>query len=287
MLGGPSARSLPYRSRPERHHDLLEMDKSTLIGIGVGLLLIYGSIFMGQGWQLFFDIPSIVIVLGGTTTALLVTHSFAELGRIPGVFKNFLSFSPPDTLQLVNAFIDYARIARREGLLALDRRLDDSTDPFTRFGLEMAVDGIDETEIDGLLQLRLGEEARENQLLARFFTNAGTYAPAFGMIGTLIGLIQMMQSLSDPAQIGAGMAVALVTTFYGALFANLFFLPMATKAKAQAATTLKVRQLARAGVLAIVRGESPTILEKRLQSFLEDGKESATSEEETPLKRAA
>jgi chemotaxis protein MotA len=101
----------------------------------------------------------------------------------------------------------------------------------------MAVDGIDENEIDDLLKLRMSAEAKERSFMSRFFTTAGTYAPAFGMVGTLIGLIQMLQNLTDPSQIGKGMAVALITTFYGALLANLIFLPFAAKMKAQTAQT--------------------------------------------------
>src|SRR5690606_2584805 len=120
-------------------------------------------------------------------------------------------------------------------------------DAFVRFGLEMAVDGIEESEIDELLRMRIAEEGKLRQLLSKFFINAGTYAPAFGMLGTLIGLIQMMQNLSDPSQIGAGMAIALVTTFYGALLANLVFLPMGVKVKSQGAEELKARQMVRTG----------------------------------------
>ncbi len=251
------------------------------------MVLIYGSIFMGSGWSTFFDIVSIIVVVGGTVAALLVTHSFAELKQVgPGV-KEFFTYSPPVLHDYMNMFTEYSRIARREGLLALDRRLSENPDEFIRFGLEMAVDGIEESEIDELLRMRINEEAKQRQGLSKLFVNAGTYAPAFGMLGTLIGLIQMMQNLSDPSQIGAGMAVALVTTFYGALLANLIFLPMSTKMKGQAAHVMKARQMVRAGVLAIVRGESPSMIEKRLQSFLDGPQTGEPAAEPTPLSRAA
>ena len=157
-----------------------------------------------------------------------------------------------------------------------------------QFGLEMAVDGLEETEIEGLLKDRMAAEASERQLAQRFFTSAGTYAPAFGMIGTLIGLIQMLQNLTDPSQIGSGMAVALITTFYGALFANLIFLPVSAKMRSQANEVLKARSVVRTGVMSIVRGESPSMVEKRLSLFVTDGGEAeAGADGPKPLSKAA
>ncbi len=152
----------------------------------------------------------------------------------------------------------------------LDRRLDEVQDEFMRFGLEMAVDGIEVEAIDRLMMQRLKEDVKQRLLVAKFFASAGACAPAFGMLGTLIGLIQMMQNLTDPSQIGAGMAVALITTFYGALFANLFFLPMADKMKAQVGVVLKAQEMIRTGVLSIVQGDGPSMIEKRLRLYLGD-----------------
>lgn len=250
-------------------------------------MLIYGAIFMDSGWAMFFDLLSLIIVLGGTAAALLVAHSFDELQQIPRGLKEFFAFRPPELYEYLHTFSEYSRIARREGLLALDRRLHENPDEFIRFGLEMAVDGIEEVEIDELLRMRINEEAKQRMLLSRFFVNAGSYAPAFGMLGTLIGLIQMMQNMTDPSQIGAGMAVALVTTFYGAILANLIFLPISGKMKAQAAHVLKARQMIRTGVLAIVRGESPSMIEKRLQSYLDDDAKEQRAAAPPPLARAA
>ncbi len=263
------------------------MEKSTLIGLGSGMALIYGAIFMGQGWQMFFDPQSAILVLGGTGAALLVNFTFDELKTIPGGVKDFLGFQPPELDGFLETFIEFSRVARREGLLALDRQLDDDADEFVRFGLEMAVDGIEEAEIDDLMKLRMVEESKKRGLLAKFFGNSALYAPAFGMIGTLIGLIQMMQNLDDPSQIGKGMAVALITTFYGALLANLVFLPVTAKIKMQTTEVLKARQMVRTGVLAIVRGENPSMVEKRLQTYLGDDVASAASPEPVPLSRVA
>ena len=263
------------------------MDKSTLLGIGSGFALIYGAIFMGEGWAMFFDPVSLVLVLGGTAAALLVNFSFGDLKQIPGGMKDFLSFKTPELGGYVELFSEFSRVARREGLLALDRRLNEDTDDFVKFGLEMAVDGIEEAEIDSMMKMRMGEELKKRSMLTKFLNNCGIYAPAFGMVGTLIGLIQMMQNLDDPSKIGAGMAVALITTFYGALFANLIFLPAAGKTKTQTDQILKARQMVRTGVLAIIRGESPSMIEKRLQSYLDDKVTSGDETAPAALSKAA
>ncbi|HEX7070816.1 MAG TPA: MotA/TolQ/ExbB proton channel family protein [Rhodothermales bacterium] len=244
------------------------MEKATVLGIVAGFGLVYGAIFLGDGWQTFFDLPSAILVLGGTASALVVNFSFTELRSIPQHIRSYFGHQEPDLAACVHTFHELSRVARREGLLALDRRVSEIEDEFMRFGLEMAVDGIDEREIDDLMVDRIKVELAGKQVPQRFFTSAGTYAPAFGMVGTLIGLIQMLQNLDDPAQIGSGMAVALITTFYGALLANLICLPMASKFKTQANDVARARRLAHMGVMAIVRGESPSMVEKRLRLYL-------------------
>ncbi len=264
-------------------------EKSTVIGIGAGLLLIYGAIFFGKGWATFFDLTSIIIVSGGTFSALMVNYSLSDLGKMPDVMKRFIRFEKPDFMQYVNRFSKFSRTARREGLLSLDRQLQDVDDEFMQTGLEMAIDGLEIGEIEEMLQLRMVQEIKQRKLGSSFFTSAGTYAPAFGMIGTLIGLIQMLQNLTDPTQIGAGMSTALVTTFYGALLANLVFLPMASKMNDQANTVRRVRQITLIGILSIVRGESPSLIERKLLLYLpEAGKEDERDKAEArPLSRAA
>jgi chemotaxis protein MotA len=246
------------------------MVKSTPLGLIAGFGLIFGAIFLGTGWQTFFDPASLLLVGGGTAAALFVNYSFADLSRVPGGTRDIFAFTPPSIGEYVELLSDLSGIARREGLLALDRRIDELDNDLLRFGLERAVDGMDENEIQEMLDQRIAEKVRREQVVPNFFMTAGTYAPAFGMVGTLIGLIQMLQNLDDPTQIGAGMATAMVTTFYGALLANLVFLPLSEKAKAQKQLNRKARYVVREGILAIARGDSPRMIEQRLQFFATD-----------------
>lgn len=239
---------------------------------------------MGEGASTFVDIKSLLLVLGGTFGALLVAYSMEEVSRVPGGVGDFFKYESPNLASYVTEFTELSRTARREGLLALDRKLSELEDDLMKFGLEMAIDGIEEAEIEELVDDRIAESLEEKNFLAKFFNTAGTYAPAFGMVGTLIGLIQMLQSLEDPSTIGPAMAVALITTFYGALFANLVFLPFANKMKAQMTEMYKAQRIIRMGIMAIVRGDSPTMIEKRLSAFIEDGEE---AESETELRKAA
>ncbi len=263
------------------------MEKSTPIGLIAGMGMIYGAIFMGQGWQTFFDVPSIVLVLGGTVCALLVGFSMNEIKQVLPGLKAFFSFSTPDLANYVEEFSKLSRTARREGLLALDRSIAELEDEFMSFGLQMAVDGIEEEAIAKLMNQKIREDLRQRHFIARFFTMAGTYCPAFGMLGTLIGLIQMLQNLTDPSQIGAGMAMALITTFYGALFANLIFLPMADKMKTQVVEVLKMREMIQAGVMSIVQGDGPSMIEKRLRLYLGNTTGDDDTGEEPELAKAA
>ncbi|MFT5141876.1 MAG: chemotaxis protein MotA [Rhodothermales bacterium] len=262
------------------------MEKTTPIGLVAGFVLIFGTIMMGQGWTTFFDVPSMIMVIGGTICGLMVATSMEDIKVSLAGIKAMFGFQSPDLPSLVGQFGDLARTARREGLLALDRALEDVDDPFMAFGLEMAVDGVDEEEIEDLMNGRVRTELTDYNTTVKFLNNGGTFCPAFGMVGTLIGLIQMMQNLSDPAAIGAGMAVAMITTFYGAFLSNIFFLPAAQKTKGQLYEVTLAREIVQAGVLGIVRGESPSMIEKRLSLFLKEGSD-AGAEADPVLKKAA
>ncbi|WP_103026690.1 motility protein A [Salinibacter altiplanensis] len=255
------------------------MRKSTSIGLISGFALITGAILLGNTWGKFFDPASLLMVIGGTVAAMVVNYSFEDLKRVIGMTQEIFTFDPPSLQRRLDEITNMARTARREGVLALDRHIDDVDDDLLQFGLEMAVDGMGEEEIAEMLDQRIAEKKSQRQLVADFFTKAGTYAPAFGMIGTLIGLIQMLNNLDDPSKIGSGMATALVTTFYGALLANLACLPLGDRARKQNKLRGKAHYIIREGILAIARGDSPRMIEQRL-GFLSEEK-AADVEDET------
>lgn len=264
------------------------MRKSSSIGLIAGFVLILGAIFAGSGWTKFLDPASLLVVMGGTGAALTVSRSFSELRTALTQIQNIFTFTSPSLQRHVDQLKNFGRIARREGVLSLDRRLDEVDNELLRFGIEMTVDGMEEDEIREMINQRIAERRQERQLAPGLLTTAGTYSPAFGMVGTLIGLIQMLQNLDDPTQIGAGMATALVTTFYGAVLANLVFLPLSNRAKAQNQLRAKVELIVREGVLAIARGENPRMIEQRLDHLVheevpapEEAEESETTTTQT------
>lgn len=246
------------------------MRRSSSVGLIVGLVLIIGAILVGNGWSKFLDPASLLVVMGGTGAALTVSRSFSELRTALMQIQDIFTFTPPSLQRHVDQLKNFGRIARREGVLALDRHLDEVDNDLLRFGLEMTVDGMEEEEIREMVNQRIAERRQRRRLAPELLTTAGTYSPAFGMVGTLIGLIQMLQNLDDPTQIGAGMATALVTTFYGALLANLVFLPLGNRAKAQNQLRAKVEHIVREGTLAIARGENPRMIEQRLDHLVHE-----------------
>ena len=266
------------------------MQKSTLVGLVAGFLVIYGAIFLGSGWSTFFDVGSLLIVFGGTACGMLVNYTFGDFKDLGPALQSFFSFATPNLKEKVSTFEEISTTARRDGLLALDRALDDLDDDLLCFGLELAVDGTPEEEIVDLTNRWIDRSIYHYDLVGRFFTTAATLSPAFGMIGTLIGLIQMLQNLEDPSQIGAGMSVAMVTTFYGALMANLVCLPVAGKAQEQKKSMLQAYELTQTGILAVVRGDRPSQIQRRLQTFIRhdgDVPPAMDEDDEEPLSRAA
>lgn len=264
------------------------MEKGILIGIGLGVVLIFGSIFAGGDYGPFGDMASIALVLGGTTSGLIAAFSFSELKRFAGGAKAMLFFQEPNDSEVISQFVELATIARREGLLALDRRVREIDNELIRMGLEMAVDGVESAEINDMMRIRMDGEMREMSIVPKFFNTAATFCPAFGMIGTLIGLVQMMQNLTDPSAIGAGMAVAMITTFYGAFFANLVFLPLANKSKSQVGSVAQSKELILAGVKSIVNGDSPTVVQQRLALYASNtGEDGSDDSNVVPLAQAA
>ena len=259
------------------------MDIATVIGLLAAFGLVLFGILLGGDLAQFWDPPSIAIVLGGTTAAMMVSFPLPRIvGMISVVRKAFFAM-PQDPGNVIGKMVRYAERARREGMLALEEDSENEPDQFLRKGLRLAVDGTDPNLLEKILATDINQIETRHRSGKSILETGGTFAPAFGMIGTLIGLINMLAALEDPSQIGSGMATALITTFYGAMLANAVFLPMASKLELRSGEEILVKEMVIDGIMAIQSGDSPRIVEEKLKSFLspaqrqliEDGKQQA------------
>ena len=203
------------------------MDIATIIGLVLAFGLIVYSITLGGDIGGFYDLPSVLIVIGGVLGVMMMHFPLPRLLGALAVYKKTLLYTQDNPDQVIGKIVKYAERARREGMLALEEDSESETDPFLRKGLRLAVDGTDPQLLEKILNTDLEQIESRHADGAKLLSAGGTFAPAFGMIGTLIGLVNMLASLEDPSQIGAGMAVALITTFYGAVLSNALFLPLA------------------------------------------------------------
>ncbi len=247
------------------------MDIATPAGMLLGMLLLIVSVVMAggvSGIMSFIDIPSGMIVVGGTLAATLVRYPLAKVIGLVGIIMKtiFIKLTPPQ--EEMHRLVDFAKVARKEGLLALENKVADLKNAFLAKGIQLLVDG---TDADGLRSI-LGSEidmVRQRHSLGKgILESMGAAAPAFGMLGTLIGLVLMLQNLSDPSKIGGGMATALITTFYGVLVANLFCLPMGGKLGIRSKEETLVKELVLEGIVSIQSGDAPNLVEEKLKSFL-------------------
>ncbi|MCF7740263.1 MAG: motility protein A [Candidatus Marinimicrobia bacterium] len=244
------------------------MDIATILGIVSGLSLVAIAI-MGKGsLATFIDVPSMLIVVGGTFAAIFVNFTIKEVIGVLSVVKKAFENHESTDLELIRTFEELAVKARKEGILAIDRSLEDLDDEFMQEGLELAVDGTDPETLETIMESEISYTMERHKKGQKIFTSLGTYSPAFGMIGTLIGLINMLQGLDDPSSIGAGMATALITTFYGALIANLIFLPIAGKLKIRSDEEIIIKEMIIDGVLSIQSGDHPRSIRTKLLNYL-------------------
>ncbi|RSL32923.1 flagellar motor protein MotP [Salibacterium salarium] len=261
-----------------------KFDIMTPIGIVVGIVTLLFAVFTnaGLGSVVFFiQVASMSIVLGGVIAALLVGFSGQELKLIPTITREAFRKQDLDLNQLIDTFSDLSTKARREGLLALEASLDEVEDPFIKKGVLLAVDGIEPDIIKDIMMAEVVAMEERHKKGRRIFEKAGEYSPAWGMVGTLVGLVLMLQELDDPATLGPNMALALITTLYGTVLANMLFIPMASKLEQKTDDEVFVRQIVIEGVIGVQSGQNPKILEEKLSAFVKDnGKEQETEEQE-------
>jgi chemotaxis protein MotA len=244
------------------------MDIATILGVLAGCACIFGGVLSGGSAAVFFNIPSMMITVGGMIASTLIHFSLGQFLRIISVAKNTLMVKLPMESELTQKMVNYAAINRRDGALALEQQLAHAGDPFLVKALRMVIDGQSEENVDRQLNMEIDYLRERHASGKKVLEFMGASAPAFGMIGTLIGLVQMLGNLSDPSQIGVGMANALITTFYGAVLANLVFIPMAGKLGIRSKRETLLNEMIVQGTLGIVRGESPTEIRERMQAFV-------------------
>ena len=244
------------------------MDLATIIGIVVGFGLVLGSIAMGEGALFFVSINSMMIVFGGTAGATLINFPLRDVLSVMKVITKVFTTTAISYTDTIERLVLLSETARREGILAIERELESIDDDFLKGGIQYAVDGTEPEYIRAIMESELSNIEERHKLGQSIFLAMGTYAPALGMIGTLIGLIQMLSGLDDPTRIGIGMATALVTTLYGALLANLFFLPVAGKLGNRSKEEALQKELVLEGILSIQSGDNPRFVREKLLTFL-------------------
>jgi len=248
------------------------MDIATIIGTLLGFALIIGSIVMGGGAGMFFHVPSMCVTIGGMLCATMIHFSLPQFLSIFSIIKKTIIAKIPPKAELVQNMVNFAAINRRDGTLALEPEISKLSDHFFAKGLQLLVDGQDSEAIRDLLDPEIQYLQERHAGGKKILEFMGASAPAFGMIGTLIGLVQMLQNLSSPDSIGQGMAVALLTTFYGAFTANLVFIPLAGKLGIYSKDESVAMEMILEGVCAIAQGDNPTLVKERMQVFVSHGR---------------
>jgi chemotaxis protein MotA len=245
------------------------VDLATIIGSVLGWILIFGAILAGgTGIAPYINVPSVLIVIGGTAAAALVAFPIGQLKKMPAVVLKTIFVKSDNASELIETIVGYAEVARRDGILSLESMTADMDNEFVVRGIQMAVDGTDPELIEQIMEAELENQVVRHAEGKAILDTLGRYAPAFGMIGTLIGLVAMLANMDDPSMIGAGMAAALLTTMYGAIMANLMFLPAADKLASRASEEVLIKTIIIQGVMSIQSGDNPRVVQQKLMTYL-------------------
>ena len=262
------------------------MDLATLLGIIIGFVMVVIGIITSTTnptlkgiMDTFVDIPSIAVTIGGSMAGMLTSYTFKTfLGHLKG-FGIAVKDPKLDNGQVISKIIELSNTARKEGLLALEEVAQGLDDEFMKKGILLIVDGTEPELVRGILETELVNLDTRHKSTIGFFDNWAALAPAWGMIGTLLGLVNMLKNLSDTASIGPNMAVALLTTLYGSLIANWICVPISNKLKLQNNDEYQLREIIIEGLLSIQAGENPRVIEEKLKSFLSPSARTAVSEQ--------
>lgn len=232
------------------------------------LMLVYGIISNHADVMTYLNFPSAIITFGGALFATMLSYSMQDflngLKSVKLVFKT----SAMNTSEMIKSIIDLSNVARKEGLLSLEEAAADLDEPFLKKGILLIVDGTDPDLVRGIMETELVSIESRHRTVIGFWEALASMGPAWGMIGTLVGLVNMLNNMSDPSRIGGDMAVALITTLYGSVLANWLCTPVAGKLKAQNAQEMQLKEIMVEGLLSIQAGENPRVIEEKLKSFL-------------------
>jgi chemotaxis protein MotA len=256
------------------------VDIATVIGLILGTACILLALMMGGSFMAYVDAPSMLIVIGGGVAATITSLPLVVFMKFHRVVGKAIMDQPIDPMDLIRQLVELAEVARRDGILALENSIESIEDPFLVRGIQMAVDGSDPEVIESILDTELENLIDRHDAGKKLFDNLGRYAPAFGMIGTLIGLVAMLSNMDDPSKIGAGMAAALITTLYGAMLANVLFLPLADKLSQRSSAEVLIKTMIIQGVMSIQAGDNPRNVESKLLTFIPPAQRPADDREQ-------
>ncbi len=244
------------------------MDIATILGLFLGIGFTIWGILQSGSLSDYWDFPSVIIVLGGTVAATFLAYPLKEISKIGKVLQKAFTHKSTSPNEIIENIINLANVARKEGLLSLEEYASKLEDDFLKKGIMLIVDGTDTDLVRNILETELMFLEERHGQGQGTLEAMGAFAPAFGMLGTLIGLINMLQKMDDPKAIGPNMSVALITTFYGSALANIIFLPLAQKLKVRSKSEVLVKELMIEGLLSIQAGENPRIIEEKLKTFI-------------------
>lgn len=244
------------------------MDIATVVGLVAGIFLVCVTIVLGGNVVIFINLPSAIMVFGGTIAATLVNFPMSDVTGVFTTVKNTFTHKETPIEVIIEKLIEFATVARREGILALEGKAADAGDDFLQKSVQLAIDGTAPELIKDILTTEIAFMEDRHVMAQGILSAMAAFAPAFGMIGTLIGLVSMLATLDDPSKIGGGMAIALLTTLYGAIIANLFCLPMLGKLKIRTANELLQKEVVIEGILSIQSGDNPRVVEQKLKAFV-------------------
>lgn len=244
------------------------MDLGLLFGILGTWVLIVWALLAGGNLGYYVDIPSMILVIGATFTSMFFSVPLRNLKNTFRIIRKLIFPAKISVEKIIGDMVRYAEQARRNGILSLESVTREIDDPFLVRGLQLAIDGTDPQLIEQVLNAEIDAIADRHDMGKYIFDSMAKYAPAFGMIGTLVGLVIMLQNMDDPSKIGPGMAVAILTTLYGAIIANSIALPLADRMAKRSAEELMVKTIILKGIMAIQSGDNPRVVEQKLRSFL-------------------